>query len=507
MKILGINPKDYYTGWPVQSDFGRELYRCPALTFPVLSRLLPRGHEMRFVEGFFEPVTMKRYNDMLRWPDVVGMNIASSYGAINYAVLIKQVRRLNPGAFIIAGGHHSAMYPERWLDLGVDLVVKGEAELTFTDLVNEIGGSRRFERVPGVVFRRDGELVRTEAPPQIETLDESPVPDYDLINFQLYPCMFAKGGGYVGSLETSRGCIFRCKFCAVPPYWKGTQRYKSIGRVLTEARLLTERNVRQINVLDDGFGNDPEYLSELADAFIRAPYMPVWMSFLRTDTVLQRPELVDKLSRAGMRVTLLGFESLDQEVLKKCMGKGMRAAPAIEDYRELYRRFRRNNIMVIGVFISGHPDIHQGEDTWYMDARTVCDDPRMADYMPLPGTQGWEELSENHQVKDMFFHDAKLPVFPELAINAVRFNIMNILDLPRSMRMLLGPVQYRSYLLHSHRMLWSKLFRVRGMKIGDYMLLRRKALTSNEKQDRLFGRYLSDDFLSWLEGLQGKVWF
>jgi radical SAM superfamily enzyme YgiQ (UPF0313 family) len=508
MKILGINPKDYYTGWPVQSDFGRELYRSPALTFPVLSRLLPPGrHEMRFFEGFFEPIRMKDYNELLKWPDAVGLNIASSYGSINYAILIKQIRRLNPGAFIMAGGHHSNMYPKRWLDLGVDLVVKGEAELTFASIVEEIAGARQFDRVPGVIFKRDGEYVETDSLPQIETLDESPAPDLDLINFDIYPCLLDNKGGYVGSLESSRGCSFRCRFCAVPVYWQGTQRYKSVGRVMDEVRELHNRKVRQINILDDGFGNDQDYLEELLDAFCGYGDELNWVSFLRADTVLKKPELVDRLGRAGMKAGLLGFEAISDDVLKKCMGKGMRLQPTLKDYQEIYRRFRKNGIMVIGVFISGHPEIGEGQDTSYFDARTICDDPRMADYMPFPGTAGWDELTAKYDIKDMFFHDAKLPVFPELSINAVMFNAMNILDLPRSLRMLTGPSHYRKYLLWSHRRLWSKLFRVNRMKLRDYLLFRRKDMESDLKQEKLFGRYLDPDYLEWLEGLEDKVWF
>jgi len=507
MKILGINPKDYYTGWPVQSDFGRELYRSPALTFPVLKKLLPPGHQMRFFEGFFEPVTMKRYNELLKWPDAVGMNIASSYGSINYAVLIKQIKRANPGAFIMAGGHHANMYPGRWLELGVDLVVKGEAELNFAEIISRIEGDRDFSRVPGVVARQEGETVETEPPPQIETLDESPVPDYDLINFSIYPCMIDGRGGHVGSLETSRGCVFRCKFCAVPGYWRGAQRYKSVGRVMKEVRLLARRNVRQINILDDGFGNDPDHLHELIRAFTKEPDMPAWVSFLRTDTAVSDPSVIEKLSRAGMKAALLGFEALDSEVLKKCMGKGMRAAPSLSELQEVYKLFRKNGIMVIGVFISGHPDITDNADTSYWDARTVCDDPRMADYMPFPGTLGFEELSARYEIKDMFFHDAKLPVFPELAVNALRFNALNILDLPRSVLMLAGPSHYRRYLMHSHRMLWGKLMRVNRNKLRDFMLFRRKDMTADQKQRKLFDYYLSDDFLEWLERQDERVWF
>jgi len=508
MKILGINPKDYYTGWPVQSDFGRELYRTPALTFPVLKQLIPERHEVRFLEGFFDPVPMREYNALLEWPEVVGMNIASSYGSINYAILLGQIRRKNPDAFVMAGGHHANMYPERWLDMGVDLIVKGEAELTFAGIVEEIEGGRKFDNVPGVIFKRDGEYVETESPPQIETLDESPIPDYDLINFGIYPALVKDGGGYVGSLETSRGCMFRCRFCAVPPYWQGTQRYKSPGRAVKEVELLKERNVRQINIVDDGFGNDEARLHELLEAFIAVPDMPAWTSFLRVDTLLHDPGIVEKLARAGMKATLLGYESLDEEVLRKTMGKGMRGRPVLPRLQEIYREFRKHGIMVIGVFISGHPDIPSEKDTKYMTARKVCDDPRMADYMPFPRSIGWDELCERFDIKDMFFHDAKLQVFPEVNLNAIVFNMMNILDLPRTIRMLTGGPQYRKYLTHSHRMLWSKLFRLDRRKLRDFMLLRRKNMTSDEKQKKLFEWYVEDpEYQRWLDQLEDKVWF
>jgi len=503
-----MNPKDFYTGWPAQSDFGRELYRTPALTFPVLSRLLPPAHEMRFFEGFFEPVPMRKYLELIRWPDVVGMNIASSYGAINYAVAIKQIKRLNPGTFIIAGGHHSNMFSRRWLDLGADLVVKGEAELCFGRLIEEIGGGREFDRVPGVVFKQDGEFVETDDPPQLETLDESPMPDLDLINFEIFPNRADGSGGFAGSLETSRGCMFRCKFCAVPPYWKGTQRYKSPGRVMEEVKQLVRYNVRQINVVDDGFGNNADQTEELVEAFSRYPEMPSWNSFLRVDTVMERPDLIDRMAESGMKITLLGFESMNQDVLKQCMGKGMKVQPDLADLQELHRRFRKAGVMVIGVFISGHPDIEPDQETSYLDARTVCDDPRLADYEPFPGTPGFDELGREHQLKDMFFHDVKLPIFAGRKTKAFAFNIMNVIDLPRTLRMALGPYHYRHYLYWTHRQLWTKAMRINRKKLRDFTLIRKKGLTSDQKQEQLFKWYLEDpEYDRWLDSLTDKVWF
>lgn len=508
MNILGLNPKDFYAGWPVQSDFGRELYRTPALTFPVLKKLMPEGHKMRFFEGFFEPVPMKEYLDLIRWADVAGFNITSSYGAISYAVAVQQIKRINPGAFIMAGGHHAGMYWKRWLDLGVDLIIDGEAELKFTQIVEEIAGKRQFDRIPGVCFKQDGEYIKTPDCEQIKSLDESPMPDWDLINHKLYPYFYDNKGGYVGSIETSRGCCFSCNFCSVHSFWKGTQRYKSVGRVMEEVKQLVARNIRLINIVDDGFGNELDYTEELMEAFCRFPDDFFFNAFLRVDSVMGKPELIDKMAEAGMRITLLGFESLDEDVLDDYMGKDTRTKAVLSDYQEVYNRFRRNNIMTIGVFIAGHPDIGAGNVTSYMDARTVCDDPRMADYEPFPNTPAFDELCSKYDVKDMFFHDVKLPIFPERRVDSFKFNLLNIFDLPRQLRMLMGPAHYRAYLLRTHYRLWRKFFRINRRKIRDYTLMRKKGLTSGQKQEQLMRWYLEDpEYKNWLDSQTDRIWF
>jgi radical SAM superfamily enzyme YgiQ (UPF0313 family) len=302
--------------------------------------------------------------------------------------------------------------------------------------------------------------------------------------------------------------VFRCSFCAVPGYWQGTQRYKSVGRVMEEVRQLAGRGVVQLNIVDDGFGNDPDYTEELAAAFAKLPEKFSFNTFLRVDTVMKRPDLVPKLARAGMTATLLGFESINDNALKKCMNKGMRVRPTLRQYQDMYRLFKKNRVLVIGVFISGHPEMTPEEETSYFQARTVCDDPRLADYMPFPGTTGWDELTARYQIKDMFFHDVKLPVFPEQKLHALAFNLLNIVDLPRSLRMFLGPHQHRQHLLWSHYMLWIKFLRLSRLKIRDYLLLRRKDLPSNQRQERLFAAYLQNPaYQQWLDNLEEKIWF
>ena len=505
VRFLGLYPKDFYRSWPVPSDLARHYYRCPALTFPVLAPLQPPGHEMYVLDGLFDPIPMKGYLDRIRWADVVGLSVTSDYVSLTNAVAIAQIKRINPRAFVIVGGHHAAMFPERFLDLGADLVVKGEAESVFPRLLEEISGDRHFDEVPGVVFRQDGEVIETVDPPLLPSLDDSPHPDWDVVDFSLYPAV--DGRGHVGSLECSRGCAFRCSFCAVPAYWRGEQRYKSVGRVIEEVGELTKRGVRTIFIVDDSFGNDEAYAHELVEALIRFPVDLTLYALLRIDLVLSHPELIDRLARAGLKMALIGFESLNPKILKKTMKKGMRVGYTLEGLQAVYRRFRENGVLVTGFFISGHPDMNGDDHTSYLDARTVCDDPRMAGYRPFPGTTGFRTLAGRHAIKDMFFHDSKLRVFDGNTSRSMLFNILNLLDLPRTLRMITTSPQSRGFLFQSHWHLLRSILGVDRRRLRDFRLLTRGDMTSDEKQQQLFAWYLDDPkFQSWLDGLTGEVW-
>jgi len=400
------------------------------------------------------------------------------------------------------------MFPMRWLELGADLIVRGEAELMFTQLVEEIDGERQFDRVPGVMFMKDGEIIETPAPPQLETLDESPLPDWDLINFKYHQINLDGRKKDTALLETSRGCTFKCKFCAVPAYWKGTQRYKSTGRVVEEVKQLVARNIKQFFIVDDGFGNDIDRTYELMEAFRKIPDMPYWFSLLRLDTVLSKPDLIDRLAEGGMRVALIGFESLNEEILANNLGKGMRKGLTLEDGREIYKRFRRNKIMVSGLFMSGYPGVEKNLGTSYYDARTICDDPHTVDYMPFPGTFGFNEIARKYPMKNMFFHDMKLPIFQDNDSGSFMFNALNLIDVLRGLRMLTGPAHYRANYLLVYRRLLARALRVNRFKIRDYLLIRRKDLTSDQKQEQLLRWYLEDPkYQNWLDNLTDKVWF
>ena len=169
-------------------------------------------------------------------PDIIGItSLSMNYGrAIRYARIAKEY-----GLPVIMGGMHISLLPST-LTSDMDVGVIGEGEETVVDLVKlfyDKGNLDRneLENIDGVFFRRDGKLVVTDKRKPIVPLDSVPMPARDLVTIGEFTNMF-----------TSRGCPYRCTFCASSRFW-GTVRLFSAEYVVNEIEhLIKEYNVKRI---------------------------------------------------------------------------------------------------------------------------------------------------------------------------------------------------------------------------------------------------------------------
>ncbi|HEY8428021.1 MAG TPA: radical SAM protein [Sandaracinaceae bacterium] len=137
---------------------------------------------------------------------------------------IRAVRARRPGIPIVAGGEHPTALPEHTLrDSGaVDVVALGEGEETVVELARAIAQRTPLERVAGIAFLRDGEVVRTPPRARIRALGDIPRPAWDLVPLEAY---LANGLAYgIGRQRTlpilaTRGCPYQCTFCSSPQMW------------------------------------------------------------------------------------------------------------------------------------------------------------------------------------------------------------------------------------------------------------------------------------------------
>lgn len=494
MKILLLNPIDIHIAWPVRNDFAKYLFSNPGITFPLIARLIPKNHTVFFFDGFYHQISIKEYKDLIKQYDIIMMTIVDSVVAMNYEISIKLIKKLFPEKIIIAGGIHANIYAKDWLRKGVDIIVKGEAEDTLPQLIEAIDHKRSLQGIDGLIYLSNDVIEETAARSLLDDLDASPMPDWDIINFKLYNMMLRKIG-YTAALETSRGCINGCNFCSVNSFWEKTQRYKSIPRVLEELKILKRYGVSQFAMLDDGFANDIDRDSRVLEAMLSNRLDFFWGSFLRIDTIIDHPEFVELAAKSGLRRVVVGFEHTNAAVLK-LINKGLKDGGCDEEYIKAMAVLKKNNIFTVGLFIAGYPGLKKDEKLKYSKARRYCTDARAGNYKALPTSFGYNNISKNFDVENMFYHDARLTSSTQASKEHFIFNVFATLDPVKYMILFDRRYHYREYFYKSLLLLFRHMFDFNLSKVKEFIVLKILNLPIMDKKQYLVKKYLSEEAIN-----------
>ena len=353
--------------------------------------------------------------DMLDWdglekyiessrPDIVASSSLATCNAYTTVRVLATAKKVAPSMLTIAGGQHFTAtadeslrtYPE------VDVIVRGEGELTLVDLVNAAKDSRSFTDVNGISFQKNGRIFHNPDRPLIPNLDELPMPAYHFVedNIRKYHFTMMAGSNTIYALvEGSRGCPHRCTFCSQWKHWRGTWRSKSPKRIASEFEML-HRNygAEFLWLTDDNFPLGPparQLCDEIVDRGIAEDIM--WFVQARCDDLVRHSDLLPKMRSAGNMWILTGAESGSEQTLRS-VKKGI----SPDQTGDAVRLMKKSGIFAQTTFVIGHRD-----DTH----RTLSDlrefinsiDPDLAIFMiltPFPGTDVYEEARKNGWIED-----------------------------------------------------------------------------------------------------------
>ncbi len=245
---------------------------------------------------------------------ITAMTGSQIVGALAAARIAKNRVRIP----VVWGGVHATLFPGQTLGSRlVDIVVKGEGEETFFQLVTRLELGASLDDLPGICFRRDGEIV--EYPDrEFVNLDEYPPVPYHLVDLRRYRHRYF-GEDNVVEMESSRGCPYDCTFCYGPLYNKKTWRPRGAAQVVASMRGLAESHgVRVFHFVDDGFFIGRERFREIMQAILAAG-LRVRMGFqgVRIDTFDRlSDENIALLVQAGGRYLQFGVESGSPRILR-----------------------------------------------------------------------------------------------------------------------------------------------------------------------------------------------
>lgn len=301
------------------------------------------------------------------------------------------------GSTVIVSSSDSTDQYEMYLNAGADFIVMGEAENTLLELVNAITKEENdFFKIEGLAFKHNDAVVKTPRRSVLKELDTLPFPAWDIIDMEPYKKMWLQHAGYFSmNMATTRGCPFKCNWCAKPIYGN---RYnvRSPQNVVQELLLLKEKfQFNHIWFCDDIFGLKPGWIKEFADLVQQEQLQFTFKMQGRVDLLLQENNIKD-LARAGCHNIWMGAESGAQKILD-AMDKGTTVAQIYEATRLL----KKNGIHPSFFIQFGYPG-ETKEDielTIKMINTLLPYEIGISVSYPLPGTVFFEKVKHELQHK------------------------------------------------------------------------------------------------------------
>jgi anaerobic magnesium-protoporphyrin IX monomethyl ester cyclase len=300
------------------------------------------------------------------------------------------------GCTVVMGGPHPGYVDEEILSTkSVDFIVRGEGEVTFSELVAALEKKKGpFDSIQGVSFSSNGKLVRTPPRPFIEDLDSLPFPARHLIPIDDYQ-RTKLGGRPITPLITSRGCPYQCVFCSSSHFWGTKIRVRSVASVLNELREVYHRyHFNAVAFVDDTFNLIPKRVIEVCHGIVEKKLDLWWWCLSRIDLLLPNQEMVKEMVRAGAKSVFIGVESSSPRTLEE-LRKGIHVDETVQTVEML----KRNGLEIHASYILAglHDTVETIHDTIRFAKRLDTNVAQFAILTPYPGTAIYQ------QVKDRIF--------------------------------------------------------------------------------------------------------
>ncbi len=357
------------------------------------SVLKERGVEVSVLD---QPAKGLTTDETVNWvekekPDILGFSTFSSSGR-TAAWISSKVKEKNPNILVVLGNHYATFNSKRILRKypSVDIIVRGEGENTVVDLVNSMQNEDNLKKVSGITFRYNKNIISTHDRPLIRDLDSLPFPDRKLIDVDYHS--FIAGANIAPkkftSIVSSRGCVYRCRFCSCTSFARNKWRPRSIGNILEELHFLASEGYKQFVFVDDSFTLNQKRVVKLCREIRKERIEMDWICEGRVNNCSF--EMLREIAKAGCKVLYLGIESANQRILDYY---DKQITP--QQSKDTVKAARKAEIdVIVGSFIVGAPDETKEEiqNTIEFAKRIPIDFPQFNILGVFPGTDLWNDL-------------------------------------------------------------------------------------------------------------------
>ena len=377
MKILLVEPPK-----APSTIGGEDVFLFEPLALEYLAAGVSKEHEVRILDLRLDKDLQRIYTDF--HPDIVGITAYTSHVNV-IRRLFAQIKGWDSRVLTVVGGHHATVMPEDFLSPFIDLIAIGEGVFAFKEIVTRVGKGEPFDGMPGVAFAKGDSLIRTDSQAAVD-LDVFPFPDRRL-TAKYRKHYYSEWMKPLASIRTSKGCPYRCKFCA---QWKvaGGRYFKREPRRIVEELAKIEEEC--VFFADDESLIDAARMTMLAQLIKEAGINKRYFLYGRSDTITQNPELLRVWRDIGLERVFVGLEFFRDADLNY-----IRKNSTSEDNENAVRILHGLGIDVYASFIV-RPEFTKAD---FAALRKYCQRLELnfatfAVLTPLPGTDLYQEVKD-----------------------------------------------------------------------------------------------------------------
>jgi len=327
-------------------------------------------------------------------PDIIGFS-ALTLSFISTIDLARAIKKENPNVKIVLGHYFATLEAENILrkygDI-VDVCVRGEGENSFLALCQWY--ERHLDQDPseikGITYTDRGGKVRSNPDAALEKeIDKIPFPDRKLIDFNYKWNIngFEIAKTKFTSMISSRGCPFKCTYCACSKFARQQWRARSPENIVEELSIVAGSGYTDVNFVDDNFTLRSDRVIKICQLIKKERIDINWHVDGRVDQA--SPEMFSWMHKAGCRLIWLGFESTSQRVLD-IYDKKTKAS----QFESAIKNVRKGGIeLIVGLFMVGAPTetVEEMGQTIHFASRADIDFPIINTVEIYSGPRLWDD--------------------------------------------------------------------------------------------------------------------
>jgi radical SAM superfamily enzyme YgiQ (UPF0313 family) len=351
--------------------------------------------EVVLIDAAIEPRYLDRIAEECVSALCIGISVLTGPMIRGAIVVAQQVKKHNPDVAVVFGGWHPTLCPESTLrEPYVDIVVRGQGEITIVELASALSAKQPLDLIAGISWKRDGRIIQN-FDRRVQPIDTFAPPAFDLTDFDAYE---RETGKRELAYATSVGCPYACNYCTDMVVYKRRFNAYDAEHVVTELTgLVKSYRITHVALLDSNFPVDLRRAMAIAQGIVNSGVKFSWTFQASTDFICRMTQdEVQLLADSGVNYMGFGTESTSKPVLKMMNKRHQR----VDEMYETARKTSLSGIRVNFNLILGYPGETEADrlETFrtMSDIRRQFSNVRFSPniFTPYPGIPIWPQLRE-----------------------------------------------------------------------------------------------------------------